>query len=89
VECIYPLYAETYQAVEDALRREDTRALRAVSLTVSHLAGPEAAAAAAAQLDALNHLPMRAKVRLPAEARPRLQTGLPRRRPLTPAPASP
>jgi hypothetical protein len=62
LDCLYPLYEQTYRAVEDALRREDSAALRSLSLAGSSLEEPEAHAAAAALFDALNEMPMRAKV---------------------------
>jgi hypothetical protein len=62
LDCLYPLYEKTYRDVEDALRRDDVVALRSLSLAGADLEEPEARAASVARFDALNRLPMRAKV---------------------------
>lgn len=61
-DCMYPVYVSTYRAVADAMRRDDVNALRAAWFAASFRAGPAAVAAAAAQIDAVNRLPMCAKV---------------------------
>jgi hypothetical protein len=61
VDCVYPLYVATYEAVADAMRQDDLCALRSIFLAASFLAGPAAVAVAAAQLDAANGMPMCAK----------------------------
>lgn len=58
MESVYPVYVQTYEAVADALRRDDVRALRSAWLAAAFHAGPAAVAAAAAQVDAVNRVPM-------------------------------
>ncbi len=62
MDCVYPLYVSTYEAVSDAIRRDDVTSLRSAFLAASFLAGPAAVAVAVAQLDAANGMPMCGKV---------------------------
>ncbi len=62
MNCIYPLYVQTYDAIADAMRRNDLTALRSAFLAASFLDGPAAVAAVAAQVDAANRLPMSSRV---------------------------
>lgn len=62
MDCVYPVYVQTYEAVADAMRRNDVPALRRAFLARSFLDGPAAVAAVAAQVDAANHLPMGSRV---------------------------
>lgn len=60
-ECMYPVYVSTYRAVADAMRRDDVPGLHRALLAASFLSGPAAVAAATAQLEAANRVPMRAR----------------------------
>ncbi len=62
MSCIYPVYVQTYDAIADAMRRNDVKALRSAFLAASFLDGPAAVAAVAAQVDAANRLPMSSRV---------------------------
>lgn len=62
MNCIYPVYVETYDAIANAMRRNDVKALRSAFLAASFLDGPAAVAAVAAQVDAANRLPMSSRV---------------------------
>lgn len=58
MDCVYPLYVQTYEAIADAMRRSDVAALRAAFRGGAFLDGPAALAVVAAQVDAANRLPM-------------------------------
>ncbi len=62
MDCVYPVYVQTYEAVADAMRRNDVSALRRAFLARSFLEGPAAVVAVAAQVDAANRLPMCSRV---------------------------
>jgi hypothetical protein len=64
VKCSYLTYANTYDAVAEALRRDDDETVREVCSSAWSLETSDAFAAGVAIADALNRIPKRARVHI-------------------------